>query len=116
MFFSPAVNIAGAAVGIGELRSGFRLLKFARGGVQFSKVPKASELRIWAQEQGYGLFSNKNGIETWGVKGTSDWRLKLKPPSTTPGIDPGSQKWRFSARTAPGKYYNPVTGQSGTRT
>ena len=61
------------------------------------------------------MLSNKNGIETWGVKGTDGWRLKIKQPSTTTGIDPGSQKWRFSARTKPGEYYNPVTGQSGTR-
>jgi len=78
-------------------------------------VPRASELRVWGREQGYELLSNKNGIETWGVKGNDGWRLKIKQPSTTPGIDPGSQKWRFSARTKPGEYYNPVTGQSGTR-
>ncbi|HEU0227167.1 MAG TPA: hypothetical protein VFQ86_05485 [Arachidicoccus soli] len=51
------------------------------------------------------MLSNENGIETWGIGGENSWRLKIKEPSTTPGIDPGSQKWRFSARTQPGEYY-----------
>ena len=84
-------------------------------GVKFSKVPKASELRKWAQSKGYKLLSNENGIEVWGEDGTDGWRLKIKHPSTTPGIEPGSQKWRFSARTKPGEYYDPATGQTGTR-
>lgn len=78
-------------------------------------MPKASELRAWAKDQGYELLSNKNGIETWGVKGTGGWRLKIKQPSTTLGIDAGSQKWRYSARTKPGVYYDPTTGKTGTR-
>jgi RHS repeat-associated protein len=82
---------------------------------QFSKIPKASELREWAKSQGYELLSNENGIEVWGIKGADGWRLKIKHPSTTPGIDSGSQKWRFSARTKPGEYYDPTTGRTGTR-
>lgn len=78
-------------------------------------MPKASELRAWAKYQGYKLLSNENGIEIWGVDGPEGWRLKIKQPSITPGIDPNSQKWRFSARTKPGEYYHPITGQRGTR-
>jgi hypothetical protein len=79
-------------------------------------VPKATELRAWAKDQGFELMSNRNGIETWGLKGVEDgWRLKIKAPSQTPGIDPGSQKWRFSARTQPGEYFDPVSGRTGTR-
>lgn len=83
--------------------------------VKFSQTPKASELRNWAKSKGYKLLSDENGIEVWGEDGQDGWRLKIKEPSKTPGIDPGSQKWRFSARTKPGEYYNPVTGQTGTR-
>ena len=32
-----------------------------------------------------------------------------------PNIDPDSVKPRFSARTSPGQYINPATGQVGTR-
>jgi len=81
----------------------------------FSKVPKASELRAWAKDQGYVMLSNKNGVEQWGVKGSGGWRLKIKAPSKTQGIAPESQKWRYSARTKPGEYYNPKTGKTGTR-
>ncbi|MDR3715623.1 MAG: hypothetical protein P4L51_22665 [Puia sp.] len=83
--------------------------------VNFSKTPKATELRAWAKSKGYKLLSDENGIETWGESGQDGWRLKIKRPSTTPGIHPGSMKWRFSARTKPGEYYDPVTGQTGSR-
>jgi hypothetical protein len=84
-------------------------------GVQFSNPPTASELRAWGQSQGYKLLLDKNGIETWEVEDLDGWRLKLKQPSITPGIDPGSQVFRYSARTEPGTYYDPVTDTTGTR-
>lgn len=48
--------------------------------------------------------------------GGFEWRLKVKPQgSTRPGLQPGSQVPRFDARTGPGQYVNPFTGQRGGR-
>jgi hypothetical protein len=91
--------------------------KEAGGGtLKFSQIPKATELRAWARSRGYELLRNENGIEVWGEEGIVDgWRLKIKEPSLTIGIDSGSQIWRYSARIEPGVYYDPVTGNLGTR-
>ena len=89
----------------------------ATGGAstQPSQVP-ASALRNWAKGLGYELdTSNPNGPETWVDPINGEWRLKIKEPSNRPGIDPGSQVPRASARTPHGTYINPITGQVGTR-
>ncbi|WP_279305814.1 RHS repeat domain-containing protein, partial [Leptospira haakeii] len=86
---------------------------------RFSQVPKSSELRSWAKEQGYEKLSHENGIEQWGIKGKNgekgDWRLKLKEPSKYENIHPDSKQHRFSARTESGEYFDPTTGKTGTR-
>ena len=85
------------------------------GTINFSEIPKASELRAWAKNQGYETLRYDSSIEVWGIKSNSEWMLKIKQPAKVPGIDPGSIKPRFSARNEAGQYINPVTGQAGTR-
>ncbi|MBP3041624.1 ribonuclease YeeF family protein [Bacillaceae bacterium Marseille-Q3522] len=109
------IGLGGAAIGVDRA-----LRKKINGNdinkiVKFSEVPKASELRYWAEQQGYEMLSNQNGIEVWGVKGSDGWRLKIKQPSSMPGIHPDSMKPRYSARIELGVYFDPVTGRTGTR-
>jgi hypothetical protein len=61
------------------------------------------------------LINNENGIESWGIKETKQWKLKIKAPSTNPEIHEGSKKWRYSARDENGKYFDPATNKTGSR-
>lgn len=73
---------------------------------------QASTLRAWAKSQGYSFLGRQGGIEIWGVPGADGWRLKLKLPSLNA---PLSNFPRYSARIEPGKYIDPITGVTGTR-
>jgi RHS repeat-associated protein len=89
------------------------------GGVPGARPATASELRQWAQSQGYrqrpGTGTPQGGPETWEDPVTGEWKLKLKEPSTQPGLASGSNVDRYSAKDAAGNYYDPITGVSGTR-
>jgi len=82
--------------------------------LRFSDPPRASELRDWARRQGFVREAGE-GPETWLDPATGAWRLKLKQASFRDGLHEESQRPRYSARTAEGRYFDPVSGQVGTR-
>ena len=70
-------------------------------------------LRRWAKGQGY-VRNNGSNIERWDDPVSGEWRLKIKHEgSLRPGLKQGSQVPRADARTGPGEYLNPLTGQTG---
>ncbi|MER5528654.1 RHS repeat-associated core domain-containing protein [Streptomyces sp. NPDC002677] len=81
----------------------------------------AAFLRGWAKSMGWSLKPN-SPVEKWGyteADGTFVWMLQLKfQASTRPGIAPGSQQPRITARLLQNgnfKFTNPFTNQVGTR-
>ena len=85
---------------------------------RFSKPPTAQEMRDWGTSQGWTkTHTTPAGFETWsdasGVR-----RMKLKPASTAPGLQAGSQQPRVTIWDAGGQrvdgFSRPVTKRSVT--
>ncbi|WP_082688971.1 polymorphic toxin-type HINT domain-containing protein [Deinococcus actinosclerus] len=77
-------------------------------------LPTATDLRTWAAKQGYKKSMSGN-IEVWSDPQTGDWRLKIKPPSEHADIHEESKDFRYAAGNASGQYFDPMTGETGTR-
>ena len=77
-------------------------------------LPTATDLRAWAGKQGYTKSMSGN-IEVWSDSSSGEWRLKIKPPSQHTDIHEESKEYRYSARNAKGEYFDPISGQTGTR-
>ena len=78
------------------------------------KLPTATTLRNWAKAQGYKMSLSGN-IEVWSDPTSGEWRLKIKPPSEHENIHAESKEFRYSARKSSGEYFDPITGEVGTR-
>jgi hypothetical protein len=60
------------------------------------------------------MRNRTSSIERWDDPLTGEWRLKIKREGgIRPGLQLGSRVPRADARTGPGQYINPLTGQTG---
>jgi hypothetical protein len=67
------------------------------------------------EEAGY-IRNKPSNIERWDDPLTGEWRLKIKREgSVRQGLLASSRVPRADARTGPGQYLNPLTGELGKK-